>query len=149
MSGRLLAALATAAVLGAVSAGLLLVGGPGTARLDRLDARREADLRMLVDRIESYRVREGHPPPDLAALESSLPDQVSTVDPVTGAAYGYETYDQGYFRVCAELATAATEAAARRPRHALPHSDRTLVRTSGPSGSRLCLSTAEAPEVFR
>lgn len=145
MSGRLLAIVSSVAVVAAIVAAILLVGGPHTARLQRLDNRRETDLRVLADWIESYRIREGHLPADLAELEPVLPGGISTVDPVTGTPYGYDKLDKGHFRICAELAFPAKQAARRRPDRPFPDSDRRAMRVIGSSGHRLCLVTGPAP----
>ena len=145
MSGRWLAAFSAAMVLAVIAAALLLVGSPRTARLERLDERRAADVEALVRWIETHRRLRSRLPDSLGALEPMLPGTVSALDPVTGAPYAYERLGDGHFRVCAELAIPDQEIAERQPRPRLPDSGRAIRPVIDPGGRRFCLETVDAP----
>lgn len=138
MSGRTLGLAATVAVAAAVAAALMLIGSPRTARLERLDERRIADIEALARWIERYRDDEGQLPSDLGALEPMLPGAVSALDPATGAHYGYEPTEGG-FRLCATLAIPDKQAVDREPRPRRPGADREVVPVADPTGRRYCL----------
>ncbi|HUF57510.1 MAG TPA: hypothetical protein VMM55_13225 [Thermohalobaculum sp.] len=143
MSGRALVLAATVAVAAAVAAALMLIGSPRTARLERLDERRIADIEALARWIERYRDDEGRLPPALGALEPMLPGAVSALDPATGAHYGYERLADGHFRLCATLDIPDKLAVEREPRPRRPFSNREIVPAVDPTGRTYCLETAE------
>ena len=139
---RQVLALALLALAGAaIFAGLIAIGGPGVARLERLDERRLRDIDNLVRWIERYRLTEGELPASLGALESTLPGSVSALDPETGAHYDYERFGPAGFRVCAELSLPDKDTETR-PRTRLPGTDRDMVRSTDAAGRRHCLETA-------
>lgn len=132
-------ALAAVATLAAV-AGLMVVGGPGTARLERLDERRARDLKGLAQWLEHHREQEGRLPETLGALEPMLPGEVSALDPATGAPYVYERLGENDFRLCAELALPEKQEPEVTPLR--PYREGRLIRRlSDPGGRTLCLET--------
>lgn len=123
-------AVALAAVTGlAVVGGLIATGGPGTARLERLDERRMAELRVMARAIETW-TEAGNPLPETA---DGLPERQVGLDPVTSEPYGYEKLGDRQFRVCAELALPGRLAA---PEPLMSRADVEL------DGDRGCISRA-------
>ncbi|HET7409857.1 MAG TPA: hypothetical protein VFJ13_06630, partial [Paracoccaceae bacterium] len=92
-----------AAVAVAVVAALLTVGGPGMARLERLDEHRARDLAELAEAIERYRIFSGRLPQSLDEIRAGPSRQPPIRDPETRAPYAYEVLGEGRFRVCARL----------------------------------------------
>lgn len=99
--GRAIAALATLAMLGAVVAGLAVIGSPAQQRRQRLDERLIADLRTLALGIQNYWEQHKALPATLAELH---PRAGTDVDPVSGTPYGYAVTGPGSFRLCAVFA---------------------------------------------
>jgi type II secretory pathway pseudopilin PulG len=102
--GRIVAIAATAAVLAAIVAGLILTGLPGSQRELRLDEQRVADLRRLANSISRYYDDTGRLPDRLDSLVDGRTLTQLPRDPTTGAPYGYATADTAQFRLCAEFA---------------------------------------------
>lgn len=92
------------AVAAAIVAGFLVVGGPGTARLERLDDRRARDTAGLVRAVDAYRADQGRLPESLAEIEPRLPADGSARDPASGEFYAYEIIGPERFRICTGLA---------------------------------------------
>lgn len=143
--GHLLTTLAGMTIMVAIIAALILVGGPQTARLERLDERRMADLDALVHWIRRYQATEGQLPDSLGALEPTLPGSVSALDPVTGAHYGYERLPDGHFRLCTRLAVPDKHAPERYSHARRLGAERVIEAVTDPDGRQLCLETAELP----
>lgn len=154
MSGRLRITLAlglAAAAAMAVVAALLTIGGPGTGRLERLDARRAGDLAELAHAIEHHRAVAGQLPDSLDALVGQVVEDSGTPpgrphlrDPQTGERYGYEVLGDARFRVCARLSLPGSPSRADRFRSAASHRIARVV--PDPDGNRLCLEPAAPPE---
>lgn len=144
MIGRWLALAATAAVVSAIAAALMIVGSPWTARLQRLDERRLADLHALAGHIEEYRSLQGRLPEHLAALENAVPGDVHVSDPATGEAYLYEVLDAERYRVCTGLALQDGSAAGLDPWPRPLRPEMALVPVTGPA-DRFCLETVRRP----
>lgn len=132
-----------AAVAAAVVAALLVVGGPGTARLERYDQRRVQDVAELVNAIERHRIFSSRLPETLEALRAGPSGPPPIRDPATGALYEYEPLDEGRFRVCTLLAVPGSPppmpgpvrmADSRRIAHVQPVAD-----------GRLCWESADPP----
>jgi hypothetical protein len=103
------AALATAAVTFAIVWGFMLVGSPGTRRLERLDEQRLADLQaiageiqdLVVDR-EKPDVLKGPLPATLEALANQARSRrIERFDPDSGEPYLYEVTGESTYRLCA------------------------------------------------
>lgn len=107
-----MALVVAAAVLLAIAAGLLIVGGPREGRRERLDARRFEEIaflaRMLacpVQRVESPVLPETLTVDALGGYCGGIdvrPDQL--VDDATGAAYAYRRLSDTAFEICADFA---------------------------------------------
>lgn len=110
---RLSVLLASALVLAAVTGGLLVLGSPGAARLQRLDALRINHLGELTAAIDAYARRRQRLPATLEALVDGQLLRVLPVDPLSGARYRFEVVDTFRYRLCADFATATPEASPR------------------------------------
>jgi hypothetical protein len=101
-------AVAAAVVVGAsIVAGLLIVGGPGEARLEKLDDARLDDLRAIDRAAEQAWTERGMLPPSLdslAAVAPLSPDQL--IDPETSEPYEYRVLSDSTAEVCATFAHA-------------------------------------------
>jgi len=106
-SVRLLLIGVSVAVASAVVAGLIVVGSPGEARLEKLDRRRVSDLYEIVDGLNRYWTRNQALPPDLDALTAGTSFELG-VDPETGLAYVYRVIEPDRYEVCATFATECT-----------------------------------------
>ena len=141
--------LATAAAM-AVIAGLATVGGPGTARLQRIDERRARDLVELVNAVERHRMLTGSLPASLEGLRADragVPDpsgQPAILDPETGEPYAYEVLAGGRFRLCMRLSLPGSPPAWTDPIR-IPGSRRVASMVSDADTGRLCWQTAEPP----
>lgn len=105
MSGQKLGAgLATAVVVAAIVAGLVISGSPQRQRLLRLDEQRVSDLQSLSASLSTHYASTRELPAELAGLvdgriRSSLPR-----DPETDQAYAYALLERRVFELCAEFA---------------------------------------------
>lgn len=91
--------MAAVVVVAAIVAGVWAVGGPETARLERLDAERRSDL----GRIQSALRREDPLPASLEALGERLSGD-ERADPATGEPYGYRALSDSTYELCATFA---------------------------------------------
>jgi hypothetical protein len=90
-------------VTGFVAVGLLAVGGPGTARIERQDDVRLEDLRQLDAYVRCVADTQDRTLPDaLAPVETCRAGQ-RFEDPYSGAAYRYEKLTDTAFRLCADF----------------------------------------------
>ncbi|MBT8400256.1 MAG: hypothetical protein KJO98_07255 [Rhodothermia bacterium] len=87
-------------VAAAVIAGLVLIGSPGEERLRRLDARRVADLRTIVNSIEDYWRRHDRLPTDLTDFATEPDLSPHTRDPETDNPYEYRALDSTSYELC-------------------------------------------------
>lgn len=101
---RLVAILATAAVVAAIVAGLILTGSPATQRTLRLDERRVADLRRLSTGVSRYYNDTGELPDRLDRMVDGRILSALPRDPISDEPYGYEIASRGQFRLCADFA---------------------------------------------
>lgn len=141
MSRRWLAILAALAIAAAVIGGLVSIGGPGQARLERLDDRRIAALRSLVGEIERHYLREDRLPGTLEALQQTGTEAGQTLDPITGEPFDYMPLGPDRYRLCARLDGPGETASDETPRR-LSRESRIVgrERTSLPGGgAHLCL----------
>jgi hypothetical protein len=109
-ANKLLAALASLAVVVAVGAGLYLGGSPGDQRLLRLDERRVQDLRTLAAAIDAHWSAGSRLPADLAQLLTAQRLRSIPTDPVSEARYEYAPAD-GQYSLCATFARPSRDAA--------------------------------------
>ncbi len=106
--GFWLAVVASLVVAGAVGAGLLAVGGPGAARLEKLDRERTEDLRAIEDGLARRWERTGRLPrslDSLGAAEGVLAGNLT--DPATGERYAYRVLSDSTYALCATFARAS------------------------------------------
>lgn len=119
---RSFGAAATAVVAMSLLWGFVLAGSPGSARLERLDQRRIADLQGVVREIDIICLGDNRKLPiDERRLLKPLPARLEDVvaqashvkpsiqDPATGETYRYELLDVHRFRLCAAFDTARDE----------------------------------------
>lgn len=92
------------AVVAAVVVGLVLLGNPAQERERRIDDRRAADLHGIAAAIDLYRARHGRLPASLDDLAAEPGLTISTRDPTSSELYGYRTFDDGRYEVCATFA---------------------------------------------
>jgi hypothetical protein len=114
LSGRwLLAGVIVALIGAAVAAGLVLVGSPAEARLQRLDDRRVDDLTGLANAIDLAWTRTGRLPGSLDEAAAGVPPH----DPDSAEPYAYREIGRGTYELCATFArpSEATPATNTRP----------------------------------
>ncbi len=107
MIPRLTAIVVGILLLGAVVAGLFIVGSPAQQRNVRLDEQRINDLANVQSQVLAYTESKAGLPAtvkELVAWSGELP-----TDPATGTAYTYEKVSDVKFKLCATFATAQTE----------------------------------------
>jgi hypothetical protein len=109
---KILAAVVTTIVVGAVITAVVLLDPPGVQRQRKMDARRIEDLMSIQRAAEEYWTRHKVLPPDLAALGKEPGLLVPTNDPETGAPYVYEVTGPKSYRLCAVFARDTAERAA-------------------------------------
>ena len=108
--GLWLALVAGVIVASAVVAGLLVVGGPGTARLEKLDRERLDDLHRIRNAVAYI----GHVPASLDSLVTAdrLTDADLT-DPETGERYAYRVLTDSTYEVCTTFALSSENSSPR------------------------------------
>ena len=84
----------------AATAGLILVGPPSEARLERLDAKRVEDLQRLSRLIDVHWAKHGRLPASLDKVDSE-PRAEAIRDPVTGRPYEFRTTGEKRYELCA------------------------------------------------
>ena len=142
---RLALALGLVAVAAvAVVAALVTIGGPGAARLERLDEVRVREAVELVNAIERHRILTGGLPETLEEVRPGISGPPSIRDPGTGAPYEYEILGDRRFRICVRLS--APDAALAWPGPIrMPESPRIATMTRDPGGERACWESADPP----
>jgi hypothetical protein len=100
---RVFVATAVATVLGAVVAGLLVIGSPAAERARRLDAQRVGDLRELGRSVDVYWTRHGRLPSSLDELSDEAGLDGDARDPGTGLRYEYRVIDDATYELCASF----------------------------------------------
>jgi len=114
-AGRMAFAIAAAlAVIGAVVAGLIVLGPPREQRAERLDDRRIEDLRGIAGAVDLHWTRDGRLIDSLEEVKAELQTS-SDRDPETGEPYVYEPLGADRYRLCATFSRASpTERDPRR-----------------------------------
>ena len=107
----LLAVLVLAIVVAAIVGGLLIVGSPGEARLQRLDDRRVSDLRQLSSAVNVYWTRNRQLPVSLDAALPGLSGSTPPLDPGTGQRYTYRAIEGDRYELCAVFSRASADGA--------------------------------------
>ena len=102
------AACASIAVAIAIAWGFMLVGSPGTRRLERFDEQRLQDLQSIVREVHAM-VADADKPPSLKAqlpktleevAERARTERVKLNDPETGQPYRYLVKNETTFELC-------------------------------------------------
>jgi hypothetical protein len=106
---KILAAVVTTIVVGAVITAIVLLDPPGVQRQRRIDERRIEDLMSIQRAAEEYWTRHKVLPPDLTALGKEPGLVVPATDPETGAGYVYEITGPKSYRLCAVFARSTAE----------------------------------------
>jgi hypothetical protein len=117
-SGRPTASLATAVVVAAIGAGLVVSGSPERQREIRADRQRVADLSRLSSAL-SLHYRETRELPQ--SLEPLVNGRILTSlprDPVSDLPYPYQRSGAARYRLCAQFARESTEPAGDFWQHA-------------------------------
>jgi hypothetical protein len=98
---RVAGGVATVAVVGAVAAGVYLLGFPSEERSLRLDERRVTDLVALSGAVDVYWTRHQTLPASLDELRSEPVGRLDLEDPDSRAAYEYRPLSGQAYEVCA------------------------------------------------
>ena len=93
----------TAIVIGAVTAGLMVLGSPATERERRMDQRRAGDLAEIGREVDFYRKENGKLPDRLDAVEGAKTFGLSIRDPETQQPYEYRVVDADKYQLCAQF----------------------------------------------
>lgn len=100
MAGAAVAVVVAAAIIG----GIMMLGSPAQARLERLDERRVEDLGALSGAIDFYWTRRGGLPTALDSLRLEPGAAAAPMrDPGTGAWYEYQPVSAREYEVCASF----------------------------------------------
>jgi hypothetical protein len=108
-----LAIVAIVVVAATVTAGLIVTGGPGVARLRRIDDRRTQDLEMLTLAIQRHYARHHALPSSLDTLRVEHEVRDVPVDPQTRAPYRYEITGPTAYKLCTSFHQPSTDALGR------------------------------------
>lgn len=100
-----------AAVVAAIAAGVLVIGGPGQARLHRLDAERVQALERIDGAVNAYYRQHHALPPSLPALAAQEGNFTAAAlrDPESGQPYAYGPNGPASYRLCAVFAARSDE----------------------------------------
>ena len=98
---RVAGGVATVAVVGAVAAGVYVLGSPSEERTLRLDERRVTDLVALSSAVDVYWTRHQKLPTSLDELRSEPVGRLDLEDPDSRAAYEYRPLSERAYEVCA------------------------------------------------
>jgi len=99
-----------ALALTAIVAGLLSVGGPGSARMDERDAERVRDLQELRYFVECIAASTDGTVPDSLDGSDICTRDLNRADPLTDTYYSYERLSDTAYRLCADFENPARAA---------------------------------------
>jgi hypothetical protein len=88
-------------VVGAVVGGVIVVGGPDTGRLERLDDERVEDLRGIMRAIDRFKEHHERLPETLVELAEDPRARVNTLDPASALPYEYAILSEDTYQLCA------------------------------------------------
>jgi len=111
--GQWLMVLAGLVVVATVVGAIAVMGSPVQQRQMRIDEQRIQDLRSIEAAVRLHWNDESSLPDDLATVDARPGVALDLADPQTGAPYGYRRTGTDAFELCA---TFATDSAARRAR---------------------------------
>jgi len=100
-SGAVLLAVATAVVVASIIAAVVMVGGPETGRLERLDERRVDDLRAVVKAVDRFWTDQERLPASLQELGEDPRARIDYLDPDSGEPYEYRVLEGRSYELCA------------------------------------------------
>jgi hypothetical protein len=106
---KILVAVVTTTVVGAMIAAIVLLDPPRVQRQRKMDERHIEDLMSIQRAAEAYWSPHKALPPDLATLGKEHGLLVPRSDPETGAAYIYEIAAPKSYRLCAVFANSTAE----------------------------------------
>lgn len=112
-SGRSILMAASALIAGSVMAGVVLIGSPGSGRVQQLDAGRVADLQGIMRATDLYFARNDRLPVSLEELDQDPRAAVNTIDPGSGAVYEYRASGRDSYQLCADFDGESVEPPAR------------------------------------
>lgn len=101
--------LATFAAVGAVLAGLFVIGSPASQRSRRLDRERSENLRTISFAVDEYRSRNPALPKSLSELAQASEMQLELEDPETRRPYEYRVVSPTSYELCAQFARQSDE----------------------------------------
>ncbi len=108
------AVVASLVVVSTIAWGFVLVGSPGSRRLERVDEQRLEDLQAIAREVNNLVIEMG----DKRTLKAPLPKTLAEVaqrarleriqlhDPETGEPYGYTVKDESTIELCATFTQA-------------------------------------------
>jgi len=102
---RLLAIAATAVIVAAVIAGVVLTEGPGTARAERFDRERLDNLNSLAQLIDDHYITHETLPESISVFDTDANYDRFSTDPRTGTPYRYDILSDASYRLCATFET--------------------------------------------
>ena len=103
VQSRVMAALASFAVVVSIAVGFMVTGMPWQARIYRLDAQKSADLQSISWQVVNYYQAKQHLPASLTDLNDSVSGYQVPIDPQAGASYDYVASNKLSFRLCAHF----------------------------------------------
>jgi hypothetical protein len=109
-------------VVAGVGAGILIVGGPGHARGQRLDDLRLDSLRMISSEVDRFEQKHHALPQTLEGLDAGDAGGESWRDPETKAPYEYRRTGAASYEMCARFAVASDQDEDRQWRHGIGRS---------------------------
>jgi len=101
--GSLFIGAAVVAVVVATVAGLSVLGSPAEERARRIDDRRVAELQGIKAATDLYWTRHSGLPASLVDLTAEPGVTISTADPASSEAYGYQPLGSIRYEVCASF----------------------------------------------
>ena len=121
--GQTMSLVAVTAVLGAVTFGLVTLGGPSDERHRRMDQRRVEDLRRIGTAVDKFEARFDRLPMSLQELvvtSQDAPRRASLVhaenvrDPVTDEPYAYHIGVEAQYELCATFRRPSRDGSVQR-----------------------------------
>jgi len=104
-AGAVVLAVATTVVVASIIAAVIMVGGPETGRLERLDERRVDDLQTVVKAIDRFWTDQERLPASLQELGEDPRARIDFLDPGSGEPYEYRVLEGRAYELCAAFDT--------------------------------------------